>query len=86
MNGKENDESEIITFQELNRKVLDLNNIIPESKLENLIKYNKKNSSEENQIKQNEGMLWHTRLGHPSLEYMRKTQKYEEKPKKKMSS
>ena len=48
LNGKENDESELITFQELNRKVLDLNNIIPESKLENLIKYNKKNSSEEN--------------------------------------
>ena len=48
LNGKENVESELITFQELNRKVLDLNNIIPESELENLIKHNKKNSSEEN--------------------------------------
>ena len=67
----------------MNRKVLDLKNKIPESELENLIKHNKKNSSEENQIKQSEGMLWHMRLGHPSLEYMRKMQKYEEKLKKK---
>ena len=37
-----------LLFQELNRKGLDLNNIIPESELENLIKHNKKNSSEEN--------------------------------------
>ena len=60
-----------------------MNNIIPESELENLIKHNKKNSSEENQIKQSEGMLWHMRLGHPSLEYMRKMQKYGKKRERK---
>ena len=82
VNVKEENEPELITFPELNRKTLDLNNIIPEIEAENLIKYNKKNSSEENRIKHTEGMLWHMRLGHPSLEYMRKMQKYEEKLKK----
>lgn len=76
------DKSELINFQEtLNRKIMDLNEAVPDSELEKMLNYNEEIRAEKSFHKPSEGMLWHMRLGHPSLEYMKKMQKYEEKLK-----
>ncbi|KAL7292885.1 hypothetical protein TKK_0013555 [Trichogramma kaykai] len=65
----------------IKRKILDLNDIVPDSDLDHLIE----NKIESNKIKfakpPSLGMLWHMRLGHASLEYLRQLQKREEKLK-----
>ena len=60
----------------LNRKILDLNNINLEDVPENL--YISKKAPERNLVRITEGMLWHNRLAHPSLEYLRKLKKSED--------
>ena len=57
----------------LNRKILDLNTIDFESIPKNL--FIKKNNPKKTQTKLSDGMLWHMRLDHASLNYLRKLKK-----------
>lgn len=78
---KEINSIDLKSYQEqIKRKIIGLNDLTTESEIKNLMKFNKKNNTE-NTNKISEGMLWHMRLGHPSLEYMKQMKKSEEKIK-----
>ena len=67
----------------LDRKILDLNQIVSPTDREKLEKVQQNSDPRENVKKKiSEGMLWHTRLGHASLEYLKQLQKSEEKLEK----
>ena len=70
----DNDESQ--------KEVLDLNKTISESKIDKITETDQTNSRSEASKNISEGMRWHLRLGHTSLEYLKHMQKYEEKLKK----
>ena len=63
----------------LNRKIHNLDNMSINESME-ILNYNEKSDdSKKNKI--NEGMLWHIRLGHASLGYLKQMQKSDEKLK-----
>ena len=66
----------------LDRKILDLNHIVSPKDREKLEKVQENSDPKENVKRISEGMIWHTRLGHASLEYLKQLQKSEEKLKK----
>ena len=66
----------------LDRKILDLNEIVSQTVREKLEKVQENCDPKKNVKRISEGMLWHTRLGHASLEYLKQLQKSEEKLEK----
>lgn len=80
----ENTRETMSSTEEVNikRKILDLNNFISETEIEKLNLDLNREIPEKNKSKPSEGMLWHMRLGHISLEYMKRLQKQEEALKK----
>uniref|UniRef100_A0A6V7M123 Integrase catalytic domain-containing protein n=1 Tax=Bracon brevicornis TaxID=1563983 RepID=A0A6V7M123_9HYME len=66
----------------MGRKILNLNEVISQSEREKLEKVQESLRSSEDTKKLSEGMLWHIRLGHTSLEYLKQLQRTEEKLEK----
>lgn len=64
----------------IKRKIIDLDD--GNESLNELNNGMNKNSDDKKKIQINEGMLWHIKLGHTSLNYLRMLQKSEEKLKK----
>ncbi|KAL7304252.1 hypothetical protein TKK_0003446 [Trichogramma kaykai] len=77
--GREEKQNEIESSEievPIKRKILDLNNIVPQNEIETL-----SNQTKEAQPVTkfpNSGMLWHLRLGHASLRYLQQLQKQED--------
>lgn len=67
----------ILDERTLNRRILDCNSVNALEEF-NKIKSAKNNNHDIKIIKLDEGMLWHIRLGHPSLNYLKQLKKSEQ--------
>uniref|UniRef100_A0A1Y1LS02 Endonuclease n=1 Tax=Photinus pyralis TaxID=7054 RepID=A0A1Y1LS02_PHOPY len=71
--------SDFTKFKTLNENIIDLNKQHPSEVLNVLKKVKQINSVNNTKAQISEGMLWHIKLGHASVEYLKKLQKSETK-------
>ena len=64
---------------QLSRQTINVDNLEAVERIENMLTYNISNTNTKDYIKLTEGMLWHVRLGHASLNYLKKLQKIEKR-------
>ena len=72
----------VLPAHNLDRKILDLNQIVSPTDREKLEKVQENSDPKENVKRISEGMLWHTRLRYASLEYLKQLQKSEKRLEK----